>query len=45
MKWFDITDKAKNQMEGLLQKSPKIMFDVFLGDCQRLGPEHKDLSE
>jgi len=22
MKWFDITDKAKNQMEGLLSKNP-----------------------
>ena len=22
MKWFDITDKAKSQMEGLLAKNP-----------------------
>ena len=36
MKWFDITDKAKNQMEGLLSKNPgkyAVSLSVLGGGC------------
>ena len=36
MKWFDITDKAKTQMEGLLSKNPgkyAISLEVKGGGC------------
>ena len=36
MKWFDITDKAKSQMEGLLSKNPDkyaVSLEVKGGGC------------
>ena len=36
MKWFDITDKAKTQMEGLLAKHPDkyaVSLSVLGGGC------------
>jgi iron-sulfur cluster insertion protein len=36
MKWFDITDKAKTQMEGLLSKNPgkyAVSLEVKGGGC------------
>ena len=36
MKWFDITDKAKSQMEGLLAKNPgkyAVSLSVLGGGC------------
>jgi iron-sulfur cluster insertion protein len=36
MKWFDITDKAKTQMEGLLSKNPDkyaVSLEVKGGGC------------
>ena len=36
MKWFDITDKAKTQMEGLLSKNPDkyaVSLSVLGGGC------------
>ena len=36
MKWFDLTDKAKTQMEGLLSKNPgkyAVSLSVLGGGC------------
>ena len=36
MKWFDITDKAKTQMEGLLSKNPDkyaVSLSILGGGC------------
>ena len=36
MKWFDITDKAKNRMEGLLSKNPDkyaVSLSILGGGC------------
>ena len=36
MKWFDLTDKAKSQMEGLLSKNPDkyaVSLEVKGGGC------------
>ena len=41
MKWFDITDKAKSRIEGLLSKNPDkyaVSLEVKGGGCAGFCP-------